>query len=578
MKMLFAMLMLCATLVAGAQTSTTTSLVADKQTGGLGTIFTLTATVTDAQGPVRLGQVTFYDGDPSGPAAALGTVVLNGANGTATLKRAFAIGSHSITAKFLGTNTEASSSSSSPTITVTGQYESSMTLYAEGSGSSLKLIAPVVGQGLIPITGSVTFTDTTTNTVVGNSPLNTAVLRNNFQLKSTLESNSIYAVAADFNGDGKLDLATIGRPGVPQVFLGNGDGTFGPGKPLTVSLDFPQTATAGDFNGDGKQDLAILSESGLTIALGHGDGTFQVLPPVVVGYDVRSAVTAGDFNNDGKLDLAVATHNDTGNASIIILLGHGNGEFQTTQVLDLEEGASIPTYLLTADFNGDGKADLAYMFFRGPVSIFIGHGNGTFSSALDVPSITDGRSLDVGDFNGDGKPDLVISYASLTSAPSHIAVLLGHGNGTFEEVDTPVSLPYPLYMAVGDFNGDGKLDIVALDGDEGAPPPYEVLLGHGNGTFLSMGPATVPGRDLLEFGPTFVGDFNNDGVIDFGSEPANFTTLKYDSYVFTTSGTSTAAAGLTDFTLTGGGTHVIYATFSGDGTFTKSQSGFIDLF
>jgi hypothetical protein len=134
-------------------------------------------------------------------------------------------------------------------------------------------------------------------------------------------------------------------------------------------------------------------------------------------------------------------------------------------------------------------------------------------------------------------------------------------------------------MAVGDFNGDGKLDIVVLDSDETSTPQYEELLGHGNGTFLSMSPNTVPVEgDLIEFGPTFVGDFNNDGVIDFGSEPANFTTLKYDSFVFATSGTSTAAAGLTDFTLTGGGTHVIYATFSGDGTFTKSQSGFIDLF
>jgi hypothetical protein len=572
MKTLFAALMLMSVLTCAAQTSTSTSLVADKQSGALGTIFTLTATVTDAQGPVKLGQVTFYDGDPSGPAAALGTVVLNQANGTATLKRGFTIGSHSITAKFLGTTTEASSSSSSPTITVTGQYESSTALYAEGSGNSLKLIAPVAGRGLIPITGSVTFTDTTTNTVVGNSPLNTAVLRNNFHLKSTTESNGSYAVAADFNGDGKLDLATIG-PKV-QVFLGKGDGTFGPGKPVPSLSTHGQTLVAGDFNGDGKQDLAILNygaQCRLVMALGHGDGTFEVLPLVAVGVSGCPSATAGDFNNDGKLDLAVATEIDPV-VEINILLGDGNGSFHGSQFINTRGVGT--NWLLTADFNGDGKADLAYLPPGDILQIFIGHGNGTFAPRLDVPTSVQGIYLGEGDFNGDGKPDLVISSPA-RGAPSQIAVLLGHGNGTFEEVDTTVSLPDPQYMAIGDFNGDGKLDVVVLDGDETATPQYEELFGHGNGMFLSMGPVTISGRSLVEFGPTFVGDFNNDGVIDFGSEPANFTTRIYDSYVFTTSGTSTAAASLN---ASGSSNHTISATYSGDENFTSSQSGFIDLF
>jgi hypothetical protein len=569
MKTFLTTLMLSVAISGLAQTSTTTtSLVADKQTGLLGTIFTLTVTVTDAKGPVKLGQVTFYDGDPSGPASALGTVVLNKANGTATLKRGFAIGSHAITAKFLGTNTDAPSSSSSPTITVTGKYASTTKLYPVGSGNNQKLVAEVGGQGLIPITGSVTFTDTTTNTVVGTSPLNTAVLRNKFQLKSTTESNGNYAVAADFNGDGKLDLATSGKSGV-QVFLGMGDGTFGPGKPVPLLSTLQEQALiAGDFNGDGKQDLAIIASSGpcdLVMALGHGDGSFELLPPVSVGGSTGCySVTVGDFNNDGKLDLAVATE-DYPTAAINILLGHGNGEFQSSQILSTSGVGQ--TWLLATDLNGDGKTDLAYLPFRGTVSIFIGHGNGTFSSGLDVPSSVEGRYLEVGDFNGDGKPDLMISSPGI-GAPSQIAVLLGHGNGTFEEVDTTLSLPDPESLAVGDFNGDGKLDVVVLDHDEGAPPPYEVLLGHGNGTFLGLGPVSIPDTHLIEFGFTFVGDFNNDGVLDFGSEVSNFNTSMYNAYVLINNGTSTAAAGLNGI----GAKNPISAIYSGDSNFAPSST------
>jgi hypothetical protein len=570
MKNLLASLMLTVALAASAQTSTTTTLVADKQSGALGTIFTLTATVTDAQGPLKLGRVTFYDGDPSGPAAALGTVVLNGANGTATLKRAFTIGSHSITAKFLGTNTDAPSSSSSPTITVTGQYASKTVIFTQGSGSSLSLVGKVSGQGPIAATGTVTFIDLTTNTGLGTSTLNTPVPRSSFSVSQTLtyfsglyDAYILSTVTGDFNNDGRLDLIPVLQeyPNQIRLQLGNGDGTFQDRLAIAQPTYSPVYVTAGDFNGDGKLDLAAAVNGpdglALDIALGHGNGTFTWLPPVTLYSTIYSypvtlgtldSMAIGDFNGDGKLDLVVAA--DGPGAVAIVLLGHGNGTFDVSEELALRQAGGSGS-IVVGDFSGDGKDDIA----ANDGELFLGHGNGTFADAIVFgnPGDYSIHSIAAGDLNGDGRLDLLVLLESSYQGTSFFQAFLNHGNGTFEEVDTPVEVGSTFPLAVADFNGDGKLDV--------AVGTYNLCFGHGDGTFLGTPPVYI---GIDSFDEMFLGDLNNDGIPDL-------TILSGNSISAVVSNpASISAASLSGVTLTGSGSHTISATYSGDENFTGS--------
>lgn len=142
--------------------ATSTSVTVDQQSGPQGAVFTFTASVTDANGPLKFGIVNFYDEDATAPNALLSTVVLNQANGTATLRtNSFRIGTHNITARFVGTNTEAPSSASAPAISVTGEYGSQTTLHLVGTKTSPSLLAQVEGAALKSLSGTVTFTDMT---------------------------------------------------------------------------------------------------------------------------------------------------------------------------------------------------------------------------------------------------------------------------------------------------------------------------------------------------------------------------------------------------------------------------------
>jgi hypothetical protein len=288
-------------------------------------------------------------------------------------------------------------------------------------------------------------------------------------------------------------------------------------SPLDYAVGGPPLSVAvGDFNGDGKLDLAVANPSSgnVSVLLGYGDGTFQAAVSYPVGGCGPSAIAVGDFNGDGKLDLAVAWDLVYTAAYVTVLLGNGDGTFQTA--VSYPVGAN-PSSVAVGDFNGDGKLDLAVANSNlngianessTSVSVLLGNGDGTFQTAVNYPAGTNPISVAVGDFNGDGKPDLVVA-----NAYGGVTVLLGNGNGTFQ---TPVSHPVdgnPNSVAVGDFNGDGKLDF-AVANNAGS---YEVsvLLGNGDGTFQTAVSYPVSAQAYS----VAVGDFNGDGKLDLAVAP-----------------------------------------------------------
>jgi uncharacterized protein (TIGR03437 family) len=325
-------------------------------------------------------------------------------------------------------------------------------------------------------------------------------------------------LSADFNGDGKPDLAVVdagnpgGSPPSPSalwILINNGDTTFK--TPVQYSLaGGGLSLAAGDFNGDGKIDLAAPVPGGVVIFLGNGDGTFRN----AASYPAAAAplgIAVADINGDGVADVVITdgSNGAVGAGSVGALLGNPNGTFQAYSTL--LTGLN-PGYIAIGDFNNDGHADLAFTNFGdGSVSVALGNGGGAFAAPQTYVASAMAGYLVVTDVNQDGHVDLVVGSGSPEAIvpdvnSEQIAVLMNNGDGTFQGTPSYSFGPRSQQIAIADFDGDGILDVAGADA---IGTTFTVQYGLGGGKFGQ--PSTFMGGG----GPSVAtADFNGDGLPD----------------------------------------------------------------
>ncbi|HEV2379055.1 MAG TPA: choice-of-anchor D domain-containing protein [Terriglobia bacterium] len=427
------------------------------------------------------------------------------------------------------------------TLTVSGSnFESTSVVQWNGS----PLVTVFVGSGKLTATvpTSDLLTSTTANvTVMNPGPPSTVSNVVYFTVTSSIVSVSFTAfqhpgtgqgpfqpVVADFNGDGKPDLAISDQansPGTVTLILGNGDGTFQ--TPLEFNVgSSPKGAVAGDFNGDGIQDLAVINSGSATVTILFGSSTnpFSLILPTTTSLPSPDVdpfqVAAADFNGDGNLDLAVTCQTS---GDVVILLGNGDGTFGSSPA---SFGTMAqPAGVAVADFNGDGKLDLAVAdAANNEVWILSGNGDGTFSAGTPYATATSPEGVAAGDFNADGNPDLAV--ADLTA--HEISILMNSGSGTFSGHTEYASPTGAFLLLVADLNGDGVLDL-AVTTQFGNT--FNVLLGTGGGAFAPALSFTAGSNTTGIAGADFVGDGqldlavtnNLDGTVSILKETSQLT-------------------------------------------------------
>jgi hypothetical protein len=392
---------------------------------------------------------------------------------------------------------------------------------------------------------------------------------------------------ADLTNNGHLDLVSANDSddgGTVSVYLGNGDGTFGPAvtypvQPVSeqVPLSNPLSVVAGDFTGGGHPDLVVSNAaflqggggglSQLFLLPGRGDGTFGT-PVALDSGNLPLNMTAADFNGDNNLDLAVV---NTGGGDVSVLLGNGDGTFNTAPEFAARPGAVA---VATGDLRGLGVADLVTANSRdNSVSVLLGNGDGSFRGAVSYPVGRGPDAVAVGDFAGDGIPDIVTGNL----LDGTLSVLVGNGDGTFQPARTvttgiPFFAPFDLAAVP---QRDGTLDLAVSYEGIGGAAGLLVLAGNPDGSFrevqnLLSGAFTLPEH-------LAVADLNGDGVPDL-VQAAGMNTAGQPGVVIVYLGNGDGTFNFIGSSMTGQNTTtgVAVGDFNGDGIPDVVATNFLD--
>jgi uncharacterized repeat protein (TIGR01451 family) len=458
-------------------------------------MFTATVAAVAPGGGTVVGTVTISDGGTT-----LATVRLDAEGQASFATSSLAVGSHTITAHYNGDgNFNESDAAPVTQVVVSGATSTSI-----GSTPNPSFF----GQN-VTLTALVSPLAPSARTLAFSPPVGYGAGTGPFAVAS-----------ADFNRDGRMDLAVANKAGNNLGIL-LGDGTGGFGSPTFVPIGTgigPVYVVAADLNGDLTLDLVTANEgsSDVSVLGGHGDGTFDA----AVNFAAESSpngIAISDFTNDLIPDIAVA---NAGSNTVTILRGLGGLGFVS---LGNHGPGSRPLQVIADDFNTDGNSDYAIVNVdANGVTIKFGNGAGEFPTFTSVPMDPIGRgslALVVADFNFDGKLDL----ATANRTTANVTVRLGDGTGAFGPVagfplgDSPDDAPVlPEFMTGGDFNGDGYLDLAVTDSNHGV---VSILTGTGTGTFdgplrFNDGVAPFPFAANAAGRRTVAADLNGDGLLD----------------------------------------------------------------
>ncbi|MGC1343614.1 MAG: FG-GAP-like repeat-containing protein [Candidatus Binataceae bacterium] len=382
-------------------------------------------------------------------------------------------------------------------------------------------------------------------------------------------------VAADFNHDNKIDIATVNGFGFRiGISLGKGDGTFTAGQEYASIFNAANIGVS-DIDGDGFPDLIVGiadphgfgptsdSASYTYFLLGRGDGTFAGAPLYPAqsaqgtNVELGPAFALADVNNDTKLDImTVNVNGGSGQRSLYTLLNNGEGAFTpgSSTAISVQGTANDPALVLSGDLTNDNKMDAIVAVTTqdaasdasgtGNLAVFLGSGSDSFGTEMDTPIASTAAAAVTGDFNNDTNLDVIVGGLVTTDVDGNptagaIYFLAGQKNGLFAapaRIGTAENTLNPVSFAVDDLNGDKNLDLVVADaGAEGATSPVNgsvlVYLGNGNGTFQAPKVLDAPAFPQS----VAIADVNHDGNLDIivsSVPPPNLQIFASRIYVF----------------------------------------------